>query len=56
MELNDLRSVMTVVSFIVFVGIIVWAWQGRRRDSFDDAARLPFAEEANARSSQGEKQ
>ncbi len=56
MELNDLRSVMTVVSFIVFVGIIVWAWQGRRRDNFDAAAQLPFAEEANARASNGEQQ
>ncbi len=42
MELNDLRAVMTVISFIVFVGIVVWAMAGRRRAAFDEAARLPF--------------
>ena len=56
MELNDLRSVVTLVSFLVFVGIIVWAWQGRRRDSFDAAAQLPFLDDGAARSSTGEKQ
>ena len=26
MDLNDLRSLVTVVSMGTFVGIIVWAW------------------------------
>ncbi len=59
MELNDLRSAVTLLSFLVFLGIVVWAWQARRRDSFDAAAQLPFidaADEAAVRSSTGEKQ
>jgi cytochrome c oxidase cbb3-type subunit 4 len=45
MELNAARSVMTLISFLVFVGIVVWAWKARRRDAFDAAAQLPFADD-----------
>ena len=45
MDLNDLRSLVTVVLFLVFLGIVVWAWSARRRQSFEAAAQLPFAEE-----------
>lgn len=47
MELNDLRSVMTVISFIVFLGIIVWAFNRRRRESFDVAAALPLQDDGS---------
>jgi cytochrome c oxidase cbb3-type subunit 4 len=43
MDINDLRVVMTVLAFIVFIGIVVWAYS-RKRD-FDEAARLPFRED-----------
>jgi cytochrome c oxidase cbb3-type subunit 4 len=42
MDLNDLRSLTTVLMFVAFIGIVVWAWAGKRRDSFDAAAQLPF--------------
>jgi cytochrome c oxidase cbb3-type subunit 4 len=42
MDLNDLRSVVTLLAFVAFAGIAVWAWSGHRRASFDAAARLPF--------------
>ena len=38
-----LGSATTVVSFIVFLGIVGWAWSGRRAASFESAAREPFA-------------
>ncbi|MBA4218788.1 MAG: CcoQ/FixQ family Cbb3-type cytochrome c oxidase assembly chaperone [Proteobacteria bacterium] len=38
MDINTLRTVVTLVSLAVFIGIIAWAWRGR----FDEAARLPF--------------
>ena len=40
--MDDLRVVLTVVSFLVFVGIAVWAFSRRRKSDFDEAARLPF--------------
>jgi cytochrome c oxidase cbb3-type subunit 4 len=41
-SINTMRVVITVVSFLVFIGIFVWAWSGRRKRQFDEAARLPL--------------
>jgi len=38
-----LGSVFTVVSFAVFVGIVLWAWSSKRTQAFERAAREPFA-------------
>jgi cytochrome c oxidase cbb3-type subunit IV len=37
-------SVMTVVSFITFTGIVLWAWARRNQPRFAQAAQLPFAD------------
>ncbi|HOP90860.1 MAG TPA: CcoQ/FixQ family Cbb3-type cytochrome c oxidase assembly chaperone [Ottowia sp.] len=42
MDINMLRSIVTVVALVVFVGIVVWAWSARNRTRFEEAARLPF--------------
>jgi cytochrome c oxidase cbb3-type subunit IV len=45
MDINDLRSIVTVVSLLAFVGIVVWAWSKRNRANFDEAAQLPFKDD-----------
>jgi cytochrome c oxidase cbb3-type subunit 4 len=45
MDINDLRSIVTVVSLVTFVGIIFWAWSKKNKASFDEAARLPFGDD-----------
>lgn len=45
MDINTLRILATVASFIVFVGIMVWAWWHRDTSDFKDAANLPFKED-----------
>ena len=45
MDINVLRSVVTVAAFVVFVGILVWACLPSRKAQFDDAAQLPFQSE-----------
>ena len=45
MDVNDLRSIVTLVSMLTFAGIVVWAWKRSNRANFDEAAMLPFAEE-----------
>ena len=47
MELTTLRSLITLISFLVFIGIVVWAWSGRNRERFDEAARLPSSDDPN---------
>jgi cytochrome c oxidase cbb3-type subunit 4 len=32
----------TVVLFITIIGIIAWAWSGKRKETFDAAARMPL--------------
>ena len=44
MDINDLRTLITTLSFVVFVGIVIWAWSSRQRTRFDEAANLPFAD------------
>ena len=41
-SINTMRTVVTVVSFLVFIGIVIWAWSARRKSQFDKAARLPL--------------
>ena len=38
-------SVMTVLSFATFMGILLWTFLLRRSADFDSAATLPFADE-----------
>jgi cytochrome c oxidase cbb3-type subunit 4 len=45
MDINDFRSLQTVLAFIAFIGIVIWAYSKRRKKSFDDAANLPFADD-----------
>jgi len=45
MDINDLRSIATVISLLTFVGIVAWAWSKRNQSDFEEAARLPFNED-----------
>ena len=59
MELySTLSTVFTVLSFVLFIGIVQWAWSSRRRDEFDRAAHSPFAlaDEADATTDIGARQ
>jgi cytochrome c oxidase cbb3-type subunit IV len=46
MDVNDFRSWVTVVSLLLFIALVVWTWNRSRRDAFDEAALLPFADDA----------
>lgn len=45
MDINDMRSVVTLVSFVTFLGIVIWAWSKRNKADFDEAAQLPFKDD-----------
>ena len=46
MDINTLRSIVTVLAFVSFVGIVWWAYHGKSRRGFEEAAQLPFADTA----------
>ena len=52
-DLNFARSIVTVAAFVTFVGIVIWAWSGARRERFDAAAMLPLEEDELERGSSG---
>jgi len=36
------QSIWSIVVMITFLGIVAWAYSGKRKSDFDEAARLPF--------------
>lgn len=45
MDITTMRVAATVISFITFIGILVWAFSRRNATRFEEAARLPFEEQ-----------
>ncbi len=44
-DVNTLRPMATVLSFMTFIGIVVWAYSRRNAADFEEAARLPFEQD-----------
>jgi cytochrome c oxidase cbb3-type subunit IV len=45
MDLNLIRSIVTVLAFGAFVLIVVRVWRATNRERYAEAAALPFADE-----------
>ena len=45
LELNTLRSIVTVACLLAFIGIVVWAFSRRNAADFEQAAQLPFEQD-----------
>ncbi len=45
MEINDLRSILTVAGLVCFLGICFWAYSKSAKNGFDEAAQLPFTDD-----------
>lgn len=39
------QAVWTVIAFVFFVGVVIWAWSSARKKDFEEAANLPLDEE-----------
>ena len=53
MDINDLRGLSTLFLMIAFIGVWIWAWSGKRKRAFDEAANLPFADDTLDAQSKG---
>lgn len=51
MDIGTFRGIVTAILLIAFLGLIAWAWSKRRKADFDEAARLPFADDELAATS-----
>lgn len=45
MNVEWLHGVYTLLAFVTFVVIGLWAWSARNRAGFDEAARLPLLDD-----------
>lgn len=45
--MSTILSIWTAVLFVIFIGIVVWAWSRRQQRGFDEAANIPFKDEEN---------
>ncbi len=50
MDVNLLRIVVTVLSFVAFAGIAAWAWSRANQARFAEAAQLPFVDTGEGQS------
>jgi cytochrome c oxidase cbb3-type subunit 4 len=46
MSTTLLHSIWTVLMFVLFIGIVAWAFSRKRKKNFDEAARLPLEDDA----------
>jgi len=45
MDLNLIRSIVTVLAFVVFIAMVLRVWRAANRERYAEAAALPFADE-----------
>ena len=45
MDINTLRIMVTLASFIVFIGIVFWTYSSKRNADFTEAANAPFEQD-----------
>ena len=45
MDINDLRGLSTAFLMVAFISLCIWAYSKKRKQAFDEAANLPFADE-----------
>jgi cytochrome c oxidase cbb3-type subunit 4 len=43
--ISDARSIVTLICMSTFIGIVIWAYSAARKQDFDEAAMLPFADD-----------
>ena len=51
-DIGTLRGLGTLLVFIAFISVTLWAYSGRNKARFDEAANLPFADEPAAKKSE----
>jgi len=46
------HSIWTVLVFIIFIGIVLWAYSGKRKKDFDEAANLALDDDDKPQTTQ----
>jgi cytochrome c oxidase cbb3-type subunit 4 len=49
LDIGTIRGLGTVIVMVAFVGVLLWAYGGKRKERFDEDALLPFADDPVAK-------
>jgi cytochrome c oxidase cbb3-type subunit 4 len=42
---TTLHIIWTLIAFTLFVGVVIWAWSGKRKQDFEVLANLPLEDD-----------
>jgi len=45
MDINIIRGAILLVLIFSFLGLVAWAWSGKRKQAFHEASMLPLEED-----------
>lgn len=48
MDQGILQGIGTILTMIAFLGVCWWAYSGRKKKDFDEAAQLPFVDDTKS--------
>ncbi|TBU86213.1 CcoQ/FixQ family Cbb3-type cytochrome c oxidase assembly chaperone [Pseudomonas dryadis] len=54
MDIGFVRGIGTILVFTAFTCVTLWAYSGKRAKAFDEAAKLPFADEPKTAASRSD--
>jgi cytochrome c oxidase cbb3-type subunit 4 len=49
MDWGFVMGVVTAVLLVAYIGIVIWAFQRKRKAAFDEAARYPLLDDGDGR-------
>jgi cytochrome c oxidase cbb3-type subunit 4 len=56
MDQGVIGSIFTVIVFVSFIGVVIWAFSSRNKKNFDEAANLVFDDEEDNKTADNNKQ
>jgi cbb3-type cytochrome oxidase subunit 3 len=45
LDIGTLRGLVTAALLLLFVGLVLWAWSGKRKADFERAAQTPLEDD-----------
>lgn len=51
MDKGTFMGLATILAMLGFIGVCFWAYSGKRKQAFEEAANIPFADEVHAEKS-----
>lgn len=53
MDVATFHGLWTAALLVIFIGIVVWAWSGKRKRDFDAAARMALEDDDKLQAGSG---